>query len=786
MGKLKIINYKGWQTLVSRELGVSPTFQRHIRWRTNNKLCTNVCVTGEPGIGKSIYENEQVIVADEKGVRLISIKDVKYKKGLFALGVSPDTFKVSFQSITKITRHKENRELVKITTKSGRTVRATLDHSFLILNENGELSPILGEKLKVGDFVPVIFTWSMSKVLNEIEVSDYLKPLTYRVRYDKIYPRSRMANNYYLTPKHLALNWDFGFIIGAYLAEGCYINSHQIGITSIDQEFQKALQRAVNNILGHDLKMYKKKGTEAKNMILNNSLFCQMIGNCCGVGSSKKHLPDFAYFAPQDFQRGLLDGYISGDGCVQVSNRIEFSYTSKSFLLAHGISLLLSRFGIATVLRSQRGNGKYQNNLYCRVYIRSYDIKKYQTKIGFHSSAKQSIYHEKVLPYLHGIKNPQDYFKIMPINTNKIKCWGRLNHFSIRNSLTRKIFHATLASSHKKSFTALCSALDILETTKKTYRTPYIQQLKKMLDGDVFFDEIIKIERESYAGWVYDLTVPEYGNFALANGLIVHNSYLAIDIARVFEGIYKSKPDGKLKERFTVDQIVFTHSEYMRLLLNLTMGKAIVFDEPSYAMGKRDWFKDLQKVLVQTLESQRFLVHPLFIPIINMSLLDKTVRDYLIQFQIHVVGRGHAWVYRLSPSQATDKVYRQFMCELFYRQFDSHLCKKDSCLGCKKLDDCQIFRAKYERKKRDVQFIRYEQAKDQALVKESRELTDSQLEEMLEPYITELISAKTGKLNVGKMRLLLREKEKVAISTWKSYQIKRNLEAKHPELFDDT
>ena len=154
----------------------------------------------------------------------------------------------------------------------------------------------------------------------------------------------------------------------------------------------------------------------------------------------------------------------------------------------------------------------------------------------------------------------------------------------------------------------------------------------------------------------------------------------------------------------------------MELLIDLKMGKAIVFDEPSYAMGKRDWFKDLQKVLVHTLESQRFLVHPLFIPIINMSLLDKTIRNYLIQFQIHVVGRGHAYVYRLKPSQATDKVYRKFMCELFYHQFDSQLCKKDSCLGCKKMgdlenpspDDCQIFRAQYERKKREIQFTRYD------------------------------------------------------------------------------
>jgi hypothetical protein len=262
----------------------------------------------------------------------------------------------------------------------------------------------------------------------------------------------------------------------------------------------------------------------------------------------------------------------------------------------------------------------------------------------------------------------------------------------------------------------------------------------------------------------------------------IGKSYQAINIARVFEGLYYSS-SGQMKERFKLEQIVFTHSDYMELLLRLKMGKPIVFDEPSYAMGKRDWFQDLQKVLVHTLESQRFLIHPLFIPIINMSLLDKTIRNYLIQFQLHVLGRGHAYVYRLKPSQANDKIYREFMVELYYHQFDSQLCSKDSCLGCKKLPDCTVFRAGYERKKKDTQVIRYEQAKDQAQAKESSELTEAQLEKLLMPEIQQLLNEKSGKLDVSKMRYLLR-KNGIVISSWKAYQLKGNIEAAHPELFD--
>jgi ABC-type dipeptide/oligopeptide/nickel transport system ATPase component len=261
----------------------------------------------------------------------------------------------------------------------------------------------------------------------------------------------------------------------------------------------------------------------------------------------------------------------------------------------------------------------------------------------------------------------------------------------------------------------------------------------------------------------------------------IGKSYMAIDIARTIEGLMT---DGR--DRFTVDQIVFRHSQYMEIIIKLKMGRGIVFDEPSYSLGKRDWFNEVQKVLVHTLESQRFLVHPLYLPIINMALLDKTIRQYLIQFQIHVVGRGHGIVYRLKPSQSSEKVYRYQMGHLYFRMFDNNRCKKDTCLGCKHLDPCPIFRAQYERKKRAIQMERYEQAKEQASQKESLDLTDQQIETIIldamqTPNAMEFKTEK-GMLDVTALRLYLRD-QGMSISSWKAYGIKRNLEKLHPELF---
>lgn len=273
-------------------------------------------------------------------------------------------------------------------------------------------------------------------------------------------------------------------------------------------------------------------------------------------------------------------------------------------------------------------------------------------------------------------------------------------------------------------------------------------------------------------------------NIAVTGEPGIGKSYFAMDSARVYEGL---KRNGK--DRFSVNQIVYFYSDYMALLNKLRMYKAIMFDEPSYAMGKRDWYKDLNKVLVQTLESQRFLVHPLYIPIINLALLDKTIRSYLIQFQIHVVGRGHALVYRVKPSQMEEKVYRYQITELFYRMFDNDKCSRDTCLGCKKLKrqlptgehECSLLRAEYERKKASIQHRRYEQAQESASRKESQDLTEKQIEELIMPHVEQLKTVK-GQMDVTAMRLYLRD-QGIHVSSWKAYNIKKMIELQHPDLF---
>src|SRR6185369_17518966 len=56
-----------------------------------------------------------------------------------------------------------------------------------------------------------------------------------------------------------------------------------------------------------------------------------------------------------------------------------------------------------------------------------------------------------------------------------------------------------------------------------------IQQLERVAASDIFYDEIVSIEKEFGEEWVYDLCVEKNHNF-VANDIVVHNSNIVDSI----------------------------------------------------------------------------------------------------------------------------------------------------------------------------------------------------------------------------------------------------------------
>jgi len=70
-------------------------------------------------------------------------------------GLNYKTQKVEWKKVTEMSRHPPNGKLVKIKTKSGKTVIATLSHSF-VTKRNNKVQTIRGDQLILGDIVPIM------------------------------------------------------------------------------------------------------------------------------------------------------------------------------------------------------------------------------------------------------------------------------------------------------------------------------------------------------------------------------------------------------------------------------------------------------------------------------------------------------------------------------------------------------------------------------------------------------------------------------------------------------
>ena len=322
---------------------------------------------------------------------------------LKVMAVDPEGI-VRWRKINAVTRHlpvnKDGTDtILEVTTASGRTVKATKAKSFLMRVDN-KIVPVNGSDLKIGDRLPVSFVFPMNDIeeLNEISVEQWFPKNEYiwgsemKKAYDfsktkrrwfkehngkdftvpykrsdtclvglkaevQVYEEGFVYNrcctgphNSYGIPDTFKLDNLFGFFIGAYLAEGLVTKTY-IAIANNDYGFLfRLIQFCEKYNLGFHLTRRYPKGKDGKEIGLStdirihSTMLASFLLKTCGNGSEFKFVPNFAYIANKDFIKGILDGYISGDGCVNLDRTIICSSVSEA--LIDGMINLLARFNI--------------------------------------------------------------------------------------------------------------------------------------------------------------------------------------------------------------------------------------------------------------------------------------------------------------------------------------------------------------------------------------------------------------------------------------------------------
>ncbi len=536
---------------------------------------------GEPGTQMSVDYNERVLVKTKKGVKSFLIG--KFIDGVFAnygwkmldnaeqtevfelpkeadfcvASIGNDE-KLSWQRVTAVSRHEAPSTLLKLTTRSGRTITATPYHSFVIRQDN-RIVPVPGSRLKVGDRIPSIrklpavelsCALSMEEFLPKekyVYTSELRKAIKDKSRlhrsavvplgYEQIHNYSKnqvllQQDSVHLVqhhgsaqvPEFLPLDASFGFLVGAYLAEGAHTTNY-VSITNVcDAYLSNAAAFAEKYGIG--CKIRSGVGEYGRSVALNihSTLLADFVEKTCGKKSSGKKVPEFAYSAPDEFVSKLLQAYFDGDGSVSVTRNV-IRASSNSRELIDGIALLLSRFGIFSSKSSDAKGQRWLSVSYRHARL-------FSEKVGFSIPSKRDAL-AKLAVNLDGAgATSYDIIDMVPgygeLFSRLGSKLGLPSRLVTRLSRKQKVGRTTLLE-YSSLFASVAEKKGVDVSAE-------LKVIRQALDSDVLWDEIVNAESVAPSSpFVYDFSVGGTETFATFDGIVTHNTLNTFHFAGVAE-----------------------------------------------------------------------------------------------------------------------------------------------------------------------------------------------------------------------------------------------------------
>jgi len=458
-----------------------------------------------------------------------------------------------WRRVEAVTRHPVINEdgtntMLKVTTKGCREVVATKAKSFLQLID-GKIQAVNGKDLKVGDYLPVskkelefreshyldlreilpateylygselekakevykeAFWWkkhsgktfvlphkrsdSVIVLFNETVRDGRTSNKCQFIKPGFVYMKNITTTSYDI-PEKIPLNYNFGYLLGAYAAEGC-MTKFQVSIANNDAEYFAPIMELCKE-WNLTTKIYKhenkgEQGWTSQDLRIYSTLICRILENLCGKLSHNKFISDKIVFSNKECMLGFLDAYIGGDGCVNQYKLKSgdkrgdcITASSVSYNLLLDIQILLKNLGIFSNIRIKKK--PTQNN-------RGTLPENFQQPYNLRVSGKQGQ-------------------KLAEILNMKLQYKQKQANNLLKENFKYEYDNAFLTVPN------IVNGMTIFEERNGLY-------------PDIVFDEILNIEEVSNTtNYAYDLTVEDTRNFDCYNGLAIRDTFHSAGIS---------------------------------------------------------------------------------------------------------------------------------------------------------------------------------------------------------------------------------------------------------------
>ena len=449
----------------------------------------------------------------------------------------------SWERIEAVTKHPViNKDgtivMLRITTKENREVIATKAKSFLKLVD-GKIVGVNGDTLRVGDYIPVSKKTIEYTESSHLDLKQILSPKNYLygsefekaksvmneyhwwtnhsgklftlpysrsdafvdkinvdskkkegdsntcIRSNCVYSK-KTTQSKYMIPESIELNYNFGYLVGAYAAEGCMTKT-QISISNNDSAYFAPILELCTawNIT---TKVYRNENKNqaswtSQDLQIYNTLLCRILETLCGKLSHNKYVSPLIVFSNKECIRGFLDAYIGGDGTIsKKSHTILMTSVSKQMLI--DIQQMMNIVGVyAYISKPKKATTNNRGSQNIKQPYTLNVVNQQATVLAKMLNMKTATKQQTCVDYIVSYEHKYEYSKRATMVPNEIA--GEI----------------------------------VLEDRNNRYE-------------DVLFDRIISIEEvDNTTPYAYDLTVENTRNFNLYNGLCQRDTFHLAGVA---------------------------------------------------------------------------------------------------------------------------------------------------------------------------------------------------------------------------------------------------------------
>ena len=272
---------------------------------------------------------------------------------------------------------------------------------------------------------------------------------------------------------------------------------------------------------------------KSRTCVYDCAWFSMEIQKLTGHGALNKKLPPFSLDGPVEHLLGLLDGLLSTDGSVSVSNaknkpQLMVNYSTSSIDLVNGVQALLSRLGVTSSFNKYISQASGRDAFI--ITISTIGLKKLHQKYGF--SLSHSSKNETFQRMIGEINDKFQGVSIIPVPTYI---------FPLLNDIFKNHLNKDNQKRKTSQGTAYVGSIPIWQTygyVSQRALLPYIPFLKDRFASSAKVAQFIEmVEREDIV-WEkvkevqalegkqvgYDITVPGPFTFATATGVFVQDS----------------------------------------------------------------------------------------------------------------------------------------------------------------------------------------------------------------------------------------------------------------------